>query len=262
MTVRPATGFVPEPSVGRTFTGSRVVRLGDVDQDGELRLDAFARYLQDVATDDALDADLTNAMGWLVRRTMIRVERPARLNERVALTTFCSGSGRSWAERRTTLAGADGARLDGVSLWVQIDIDSGRPARLDEAFHTVYGEAAGGRIVSSKLSLAKPPAARTGGGADEWFRFRSTDLDPFGHVNNAAQWSVLEAVLDHQGRPRRGTGELEFLAPAPAGRDLTVVRENGMIWLIDDGVPLSAFAWTPAEPEGSPGDVAPGGRPG
>lgn len=239
MAVLPATELLPTPSRGRTHTCERTVRLGDVDTDGELRLDSMARYLQDVATDDAIDAGLDNAMGWLVRRTMIRVDRPARLNERVALTTYCTGSGRSWAERRTTIRGRDrsAAHIEGVSLWVQIDLDSGRPSRLSEEFHAIYGEAAGGRLVSSKLSLARPSSDAA---SEEW-KFRSTDLDPFGHVNNAAQWVVVETLLSRTATPRRGVGEIEFLAPS--GLDHELLVDGTEAWLAVDGATTTAFRW-------------------
>ena len=151
MTVSPATELLPLPVAGRRFVATRTVRLGDVDVHGRLRLDAVARYLQDVASDDALDAVLPNAMGWVVRRTMIRTGQPCGLNERVTLTTFCTGSGRYWAERRTTITGADGGGIEAVSLWVQIDAVTGRPARLTDDFFALYGESASGRVVSSKL---------------------------------------------------------------------------------------------------------------
>lgn len=239
----PASEFLPPPARGRTHSTTRTVRLGDVDVTAELRLDSIARYLQDVATDDALDAGLGNAMGWLVRRTMIRVERPARLNDRVALTTYCTGSGRSWAERRTTITGCDGsdALIDGVSLWVQIDMQSGRPSRLTDQFHTIYGEAAGARQVSSKLSLPKPAPDADG----ETWNFRTTDLDPFEHVNNAAQWSVTEALLDRAGMQRRGTGEIEFVAPAGLAATL-IVGDGDIAWLVNDGAPTTSLRWTPA----------------
>ncbi len=81
------------------------MRLGDADPSGTLRLDAIARFLQDVANDDAVSGGLDDALGWVVRRTMIAVRDPAVLGERLSLTTFCSGTGRSWAERRTSVRG-------------------------------------------------------------------------------------------------------------------------------------------------------------
>ncbi len=237
----PATELLSPSGLGRRFEATRTVRLGDVDPAGELRLDAVARYLQDVASDDALDAGLPNAMGWLVRRTMIRVHRPLRLNERVRLATWCTGSGRSWAERRTSIAPAAGSAsaVDAVSLWVQVDPDSGRPSRLGDEFHAIYGAAAAGRTVSSKLTL---PRAPSGGERGARWTFRATDRDPFGHVNNAAQWALLEAVLDGV---RTGTGEVEYLAPADSGVGYEFVSADDCRWLVGpDGV-VTVLRWRP-----------------
>ena len=77
----PASVFVERPAIGRVVTRTRPVRLGDVDARARLRLDAVARYLQDIATDDATDAELDDAFGWVVRRTMIEVRRAAALDE-------------------------------------------------------------------------------------------------------------------------------------------------------------------------------------
>lgn len=240
MTAAPATELLPPSVSGRRFAAARSVRLGDVDVRGQLRLDAVGRYLQDVASDDALDAALPNAMGWVVRRTLIRVGEPCVLNEPLELTTFCTGSGRSWAERRTSIVGADGGAIEAVSLWVQIDVETGRPARLGDEFFRCYGEAAAGRVVSSKLSLAAPAADRP---ARPW-RFRATDLDPFDHVNNAAQWVVHEVLLD--GADRRGTFELEYLAPADLG-EIELVGDASSAWLVGNGRVLSAFRRTAVE---------------
>lgn len=238
----PAVELLALPSAGRTFSARRTVRLGDVDRTGELRLDAIARYLQDVATDDAIAAGLDNAMGWLVRRTLIRVERPAALNEQVELTTWCTGSGRSWAERRTRVRG-ESAAVDAVCLWVQIDVDTGRPARLTDDFHGRYGEAAGGRVVSSKLTLPKAPPDDA---AVEPWEFRVTDVDMFGHVNNAAQWALLEHRLAASDSARRGVGEVEYTAPAPAGRTLDLCRAGDDAWLVDGDVVATVVRWTGA----------------
>ena len=52
----PATELPERPATGRVVVRTRPVRLGDVDERGRLRLDATARYLQDIATDDVNDA--------------------------------------------------------------------------------------------------------------------------------------------------------------------------------------------------------------
>ena len=231
----PATALLPPNAAGRRFSTTRTIRLGDVDARGTLRLDAIARYLQDVASDDALDAGLPNAMGWVVRRTLISVTGSGVLNEPVRLTTFCTGAGRSWAERRTSLVGAADAAVEAASLWVQIDVDSGRPARLGTEFFDLYGAAAGERTVSSKLSIPAPPV----GAARRRWSFRRADLDPFDHVNNAAHWVVAEELLAGQ-QQRTGSFELEYLAPVGIG-EVELVTTDRHAWLVDGGRTLTAL---------------------
>ena len=223
----PATDLLP-PGAGRTFTAARTVRLGDVDPSGTLRVDAIARYLQDVASDDALDAALPNALGWVVRRTLIRVGEPATVGDAVELTTYCTGAGRSWAERRTALRSGSVNVADAVSLWVQVDVATGRPVRLGDEFDRVYGEAASGRVVSSKLSLpSRPPEGAT---TLMTWSFRRSDLDPFGHVNNAAQLAVVEELIG-SAAGRRGRIEIEYLAPADSGVVYDIVVDGPLHWL-------------------------------
>ncbi|NND76241.1 MAG: hypothetical protein HKN44_14670 [Ilumatobacter sp.] len=238
-----ATELLPPPTSGRRFVADRVVRLGDVDPAGSLRLDATARYLQDVATDDATDAALDGRFGWLVRRTLIDVARPALLGESLSLTTWCTGAGPSWAERRTAIAGAAGAAVDAVSVWVQVDGTTGRPTRLTGQFTDIYGEACAGRSVSARLSLGGPP----GGAARRRWLVRRTDLDQFNHVNNAANWAFLEESVDSFG-DRRGVAEMEFVAPvepdADVGIRIDAASSACSAWLVCDDAVLSAARWT------------------
>src|SRR5262245_57080687 len=98
-------GDGPEP---RRFRGQHRVRLGEIDPAGRLRLDGVARILQDVANDDAHASGIANPGAWVVRRTTIEQRWAPRLREDVDLTTFCSGLGPCWAERRTELRGRQG----------------------------------------------------------------------------------------------------------------------------------------------------------
>ena len=247
-----AVELLPRPDVGRVFESMRTVRLGDVDRAGRLRLDAAARMLQDVATDDANDAGLDRRFGWLVRRTLIEVASPPTLGETIELSTWCTGTGRSWAERRSSMIGDKGGRLDAVSLWVQIDVGSGRPAAIADDFTAAYGGAAAGRRVSARLALdARPPDGHQSGPAairDERWVVRRTDLDPFHHVNNAATWAVLEEVAQLDLRDRVGRAELEYVQPINHGDDLRSIAISGDgrtdLWLTRDGVAAAVARWT------------------
>lgn len=247
--VLPATELVERPSSGRVFTRSRPVRLGDVDERGRLRLDATARYLQDVATDDSNDAaageDGDAGFSWVVRRTMIDVRRAAVLGEHLTLSTFCSGTGRSWAERRTSIIGEHGASIETASLWIRIDAASGRPTALGDHFAEIYGQATGGRRVSTRLRLARP----SGQVERRPWPIRRVDLDPLRHVNNAAHWAIVEELLP--AGSRRGSSEIEHLVPVEAIANPTLAWSFDehilSAWLLDDdGRVLTASRFTPA----------------
>jgi acyl-ACP thioesterase len=242
-----ATEFLPPPQKGRRFTSSRPVRLGDVDPSAGLRLDATARYLQDVASDDAADCGLDESLGWVVRRSLIDVQKAAVLDEVVELTTYCTGMGRSWAERTTTIRGSSGAVIDSVNLWVQISVDTGRPTPLSEQFHQFFGEACGDRKVSARLGLEGPSTDVQ----NRSWAIRRTDLDPFDHVNNAANWSFLEEVVEGPASSRTGRAEMEFLAPIEFGAqiELQVHRDTTSAysaWLVADSSVYSAARWLPS----------------
>jgi len=234
-----------EPTPGtRSFRTERVVRLGDVDPGGRLRLDATARLLQDVASDDATDAGLDGAWGWIVRRTLIEVRHAAMLDEAVELTTYCTGMGRSWAERTTRIRGHAGADIFSSSVWVQVATDTGRPTPLTDQFLDTYGPACDGRKVSARLGLSGPTVTA---GRSPW-AVRRADLDPFDHVNNAANWAFLEEAMA-PGAVRVGRAEMEFAAPVMHGGNVEMAVERGdftAAWLVEGDSVLSSARWTAA----------------
>ena len=219
------------PAAGRSFESERRVELGDCDPSGRARLDAIARWLQEVAYDDVSDAGLAAGGLWIARRARIRVEGFPSFGEPIALRTACSASGRLVAERRTDVsAPRSGARISAVALWVHVDPETRVPARLGEAFDAVYAPSAEGRRARSGLRhTGEPPA---GALTREWF-FRRADLDIAGHVNNAAYWAIAEELL--------GDAPLEWLDAEIEYRDgigpgvARVAVAGGSIRVLDVG---------------------------
>ena len=168
--------------------------MADVGADRRARLDAVARYLHDVAEDDAETATLPLSVGWVLRSTRMEVTRFPELGEDLVLHTYCSATANRWAERTTLVHGAAGARVAAVSIWVAVDVRTGTPARLDERFFAVYGPSAKGRHASARLGLGGPDE-RTREAARPW-PLRRSDADAWGHVNNAVAWAALEDALD------------------------------------------------------------------
>jgi acyl-ACP thioesterase len=99
----PSREFFPRQAGVREFSGTALATISDCAPSGRARLDALARWQQDVAYADIRDVGLESVAVWVVRRTRIRVNRWPRFGEELRLTTFITGLGRMWAERRTDL---------------------------------------------------------------------------------------------------------------------------------------------------------------
>ena len=211
---------IPVPASGRTFSAQRRVRLADVDPHGRVRLDAIARLLQDVAIDDVQETGWgTPSHLWFVRRIRVEVHRPFLEDREIELATWCSGLAAIAAGRRWSLTGDRGGRIEVDSVWIHLGPDQ-RPARI-EGFG-VYGEATGGRHVSTKLELPDPPPEAA---VSAW-PLRASDVDLHGHVNNAIHWQAVEHALASSeiDAARPLTAELDYREPIDLGDDVELLR--------------------------------------
>ncbi len=130
-------GPVPVEFVGRSRRAAgcsasrRRVHLGDVDAVGPLRLEALARYLQDVATDDADDAGLSErrrGLGAPLERPRDRRARPCT-TKRSSWRRSAAASVRAGPNGARRVVGERGARVDAAALWVFVDRDARPTAR-------------------------------------------------------------------------------------------------------------------------------------
>jgi acyl-ACP thioesterase len=174
-----------------------------------------------------------------VRRNRIVVERFPRFWASLDVETWCSGSSRLSAERRTTFRDDAGTVAESVTLWVNLEADGGVPRRLGDDFHAAFGASAAGRRVKSRLNH---PSAPEPSGDDATWAFRATDLDVAAHVNNAALWHVVEEELIAAGdEPGRIDAEIEYPSVA-AGAPARLLRDGAMRWLTDgDGRTLASI---------------------
>jgi acyl-ACP thioesterase len=241
--------FAPKPTRGRTFGGRRRLRLADVDAHGRLRLDALARFLQDLAIDDVSETGWGwPEHVWVVRRIHVEVPAPFLEDEEVAMVTWCSGLATIAAGRRWSVTGNRGGRAEVDSVWIHLGPD-GRPRRIDD--FDPYAEATGGRRVSARPQLAPPPDDAP---CSPW-PLRSTDVDLHGHVNNAVHWQAVEQLLAAGGPDPRAPlrarldyrealdyeDELELAVAHDAGRvDIGFVTPAGVKAVASvEGLPFS-----------------------
>lgn len=260
--------IVDPPAGARIYSQRMRPLLGDCAPSGRIRLDALARWVQDIAHADMADAGLETAVVWVVRRTRILVRRFPRFGEALRVETFASGLARMCAERRTivrplgegeqsaddVIHTANGTvRLEGtsgdgqgagplagarkepplvqaVTLWIHLDPVRLLPTALRPGVYATYGATAADRKFSHRLFHPKQPDAIESEG--EWV-FRHSDLDIAAHVNNAAYWEAIEEeLLSHELDPQSIDAEVEYRLPAQPGR-VKLKRGHGYIWLTD-----------------------------
>jgi acyl-ACP thioesterase len=200
--------------------------IADADGTGRGRLDAIARWLQDVAYADLVDAGFEGRGAWIVRRTRLRVEAFPRFGEDLTVRTFCSGIGRFSAERRTDVTTDGGPRVEAVALWICLDPVAGRPMRFSQDFVEAYAPSAGGRDANVRLRHPEPPADA----AREPWSFRASEIDAAGHVNNSHYWVPLEEELAAGSEPDEIDAEIEYRDPAQAG-EAVLIRDGSSLWI-------------------------------
>lgn len=264
---KPTSSAAPEYQVlperrpdARFFAADYRVRTGDVDQQMRVRLDALARYLQDVANDNIAEVSFADTDPfWIVRRTVIDVLEPITWPSDFHAERWCSAVSTRWAEMRLRLTAVSETnrfnpepRPNGVvetsAFWINVN-ESGMPSRLsDVAFDALASMADEHRLRWRSMNPEPAPPEAECSAADRVHVLRSTDFDPFKHLNNAAYLEAIEDELtahsDLLDVPHRMV--IEYLRPVTPGMEITLRRKRIddclFVWMLidsDDG-PVSA----------------------
>jgi acyl-ACP thioesterase len=252
---------MPDEAAGDTWslTVPYRARFDECGPDDRVRSSALLRYAQDVAWIHSERLGFTRAwyternLGWVVRTADLTILRPLPLGTTIAMRTQVVGFRRFWARRLTEGWLADGTlAVRGQTDWVIIDTNRGVPSRLPPEFLARFG-AATPPFEPSRVTLPEAPADGVG---RHFMRVRPADIDPMGHVNNAAYLDYLEESLLEEGgeaaamiavTPRRF--RLEYAQPAAPGSSLI-----GRTWPIDvaegGGAADRGRAWLLADADG------------
>jgi len=243
---------LPErPTTGTPFETGWPVRLADTNRDRRLRLDAIARYLQDIGFEhlDAVE-DGDAHRGWVVRRTVIDVLKPIEFGEHVTLRRWCSALSNRWCNMRVQVCGSKGGLVETEGFLIHFGTESGVPARMSDRFMAPMLASTTEHRLRWKAALTDP--LPIGPSVQELpFHLRVTDIDWLDHVNNAVYLSALEEILaahtDLMSGPHRAV--IEYTKPLQAGEPVRIVaRRDGSaldVWFAVDDESRAAARVTP-----------------
>lgn len=222
------------------FVDEITVRLADVGPGGRIRLEAVARYLQDLAHDHMLAVGLVGAGGWVLRRVEIEVSTLPRFGERLRAVTTCTAAGPRCANRVTRLSGDRGGAVGAYAIWVSVDSETGRSRALPDRFYDCFRLAPEQRRLSTRLRHSPPPPSV----ALRAWPTRAGDFDLNGHMNNAAFCAPLDDVVVDLDRDRIRRVELEYreaIQPDdPVCIALTLGPNELDLWLVVHGRPRAS----------------------
>lgn len=230
------------------------IRFDECGPGGSLRSSGYLRYAQDIARVHSerggFGRDWYGQRGltWLIRATELDVLDHAGYGDELVVSTEVVGFRRVWARRRSEFALAGGERrvASAVIDWVLLG-PRGGPVRVPAEITGLFGAGVHGTFTPLRVDLPPAPADA----AALPLEVRRSDLDPMGHVNNAAYIDYIEAFAAATDRwpalggvPRRY--RLEFAASAEPNMMLTARgwdAERGLCYLLstrDGGALLRA----------------------
>lgn len=203
------------------------VRFDEAGADGLLRSSGFLRYAQDLAWVHSESAGFgrewyaARGLTWLVRSIELDIVGAVEYGAEVDASTEVVGFRRVWARRRSEFRAPALGSSVAVALtdWVLLD-RRGRPVRPPPEILAAFPTPPAGYAPLRLPALAdgaEPEATP--------LSVRLADVDPMGHVNNAAYLDYFEEHLAALGRsdecrrrPRRYRAE--FVGAAQAGMAL------------------------------------------
>ncbi|MQY19231.1 acyl-[acyl-carrier-protein] thioesterase [Nocardia macrotermitis] len=186
--------LAPLPREGIGFTTSWPVRTGDVDPYNRVRLDAVARYLQDVAWEE-LESGFFHRTDpvWIVRRTVIDVVRPILWPDRVELRRWCSAMSTRWANMRVRITSDNGGLIETEGFWINLNESTNMPTRIsDQGLAHLARTTSETRLRWRQWLTDLAPAESD---TDLPFPLRATDIDLYNHISTSVYWQAVEHYL-------------------------------------------------------------------
>lgn len=174
------------------------VRYSEVDDQGKLTFTSVLDYFQDCSSFQSEDLKIgveflkEKRVAWVLISWQIEVKRYPEYGERIQVSTWPYDFKGFYGFRNFLMMDAAGNRIAWAnSLWVLLDTESGRPARVLPEMVEAYQ-------LEPPLSMAKPPRKMVRPGemeAREPFAVHKFHLDTNRHVNNGKYILMAQEYL-------------------------------------------------------------------
>jgi acyl-CoA thioesterase FadM len=180
------------------------VRFDEADARARLRPSGYLRYAGDMAWRHSEAAGFgrewyaERGLSWLVRNVALHIKAAVTYGEALTLTTEVIGWRHVWARRQAVMriGEAEGEPDAGEVVaivhtdWVLLSHD-GRPTRMPQEIAAWF--ATERTFERNRVLLPRTPADATHLAT----RVRPLDVDPMGHMNNAAYLDVVDEAVAH-----------------------------------------------------------------
>ena len=230
----------------RVFKSRRRVRVGDCDQNGIVRVDAIARYLQDIGYDDTDDIGVGDGGYWVARSISMNFPDAAdwpKRNEWIDLETFCGGVGRAFAQRIVNVYVDGILKTQASTDWVCVN-ETGKPIAIPNWLLEAYPQAKPAKAARSLEIINLEDNFE--GRIEPWY-LRASDLDINGHVNNAVAFNAIYEISQLLKAPTPQNVLIEYHKPLSAEDKIHLyIRESEIgfdAWLVSDKNVAAAMRW-------------------
>ncbi len=225
--------------------------------DGRMSVTGAVSLMMDAATKHAeelgfgLRAMMEKGLFWVASRTMVEFFRMPELCEEITVKTWPIVPGSIRTERQYHLSGKDGTIAAGKTVWAIIDVNTGRPVKLDGIMDPSLPYCTDAPCSASfpRISYSEGEYEDLGG-----HRVTSQDIDMGRHMNNTMYLRALFScfsVGELEAKPVRSLC-VEYLSSCYEGELLSfrIRREEGysdVAAVKEDGKPAALFRLTYAE---------------
>ena len=235
------------------YTFDSRVRYSEIASDGLLGICSAVHYMQDcsIFQSEALGVGVgelkKHNRAWLISSWQVEFLRRPELGEQITIGTWASGFKAMYGYRNFLIRDKDKNPLvKAATIWIYLDIESGRPARAEGPGVTAYPLEPALPMEPQSRKIKIPEGLEPKGE----FPVRGYQIDTNGHVNNGAYIQMAQPWLPPEEEIKKL--RVEYKRAAVMG-DVIVPSagvENGT-WTVElgspEGTPFAVVQAVPSE---------------